>query len=529
MSDCCCRPNPVPTPELLPTQMVFTEVFREAWLDPNVLGQQDARLQPPALQSIDDQFTDPTTGRFTLITEATNCTIGIAAGALTLTAPAGVARMSLLTEPAAGSLAMPQQFTSVQVTQQTGTFGAYCAVLLGFAKDGNNYVVANWNLAANAIQIQSKIGGVNHFDASVSTAAWGAFPTTIAISVVGTWLTVYAKLIGAPELWIKVTSFDLSVYIDFKAENLALWFSAFGLAAPGTFVNTVTYKHFTAGRFGGVGMRDFCVVTHEDGSPKFASPTSVYGLATLAGASGGILEASMGVFVVDLEKKTFDQVGLIMVSRGGKIQNDHAGCMIRQDNGDQHLCVSTWGTDPTPTRIVYAFVPAVTDLLVGSHAVACAVLPLTQLPTAGAGQYDPFLILQAGLFYMAYTVSVAAPTVGNPFYPALDSSPTLAVWTNIGSDPVAARYEGTRILPFNGTSHVLTGGQFNMRMYTLGMVYEGLVNVISPGDGTTQPHPMIFPYGNIEVLITFDQTRWPVGTGLAFSWGSIHWFASPRF
>src|SRR6266496_5882176 len=152
--------------ERIPTQMVFTEVFREDWLDTHVAGLQDTRLLPPALQTVHDQFTDPTTGRFTNVTESAACTIGIAGGALTLTATAGTTRMSLLYEAAGGSLAMPQQFASVQVTAQTGVFGAYCGVLLGFVKDANNYVVINWDLAGSVLAVQSKIGGVNHFDAN---------------------------------------------------------------------------------------------------------------------------------------------------------------------------------------------------------------------------------------------------------------------------------------------------------------------------------------------------------------------------
>lgn len=519
------EPLPV-VPERIPTQMVFTEVFREAWIDQNVAGLPDTRLLPPQLQAVHDQFTDPTTTRFTNVTESNACTISIAAGVLTLSAAAGANRMSLLYEVAGGSLAMPQQFVSVQVTGQTGSLGAYSEAIVGFVKDGANYCVAAWNFANNLIQIHTVVAGSHHFDAAVSAAGWGV-PTTIAISMVGTWLTVYAKLSGAPTLWVKVTSFDVSVYIDFKAQDLSLWYPCFGHASPGTFANTMTYKNFQAGRFGGVGIRDICVVTHEDGSPYFASPTSVYALATLAGASGGIVEASMGVFIIDLEKKEFTQTGVIMVNRSGKIQNDHAGCMIREDNGDQHLCVSTWGTDPTPTRIEYKFVAAATDLLNGSHVVsAMAILNLTQQP-ASFGQYDPFLIRLSGVWYMAYTVST--PAAGTPFYPALDDSLDLTTWVNIGSDPTAARYEGTRILPFAGQSYVLTGGQFNMKMYTLAMVYVGIVNCISPGDGTTQPHAMIFPYQNLNLLVTFDQTKWPTVGGLAFSWGSIQWFASPRY
>lgn len=511
--------------ERVPTQMIFTEVFRQDWLDPNVAGLADVRLLPPALQTVHDQFTDATTARFTSVTESNDCTIGIAAGALTLTATAGLQRMSLLYEPAGGSLAMPQQFVSVQVTGQTGALGAYCALLCGFVKDGNNYVVINWGATDGTCQIQSKIGGVNHFDAPINVAV--AFPTTIALCVVGTWLTVFAKKAAAPNTWVKITSFDLSAYLDFKATDLSLWFPAFGHASPGTFTNTVTFKNFQAGRFGGVGIRDICVVSHEDGEPYAASPTAVYALATLAGPSGGILGASMGVFSIDLEQKTFTQTGVLMVSRGGKIQNDHAGSMVVEANGDQHFSLSTWGTDPAPPRVVYKFVAAATDLLHGSHVVAgMATLALSVQPLT-YGQYDPYLVRVAGTWFMAYTVST--PAAGTPFFPALDSSADLVAWANVGSDTTAARYEGTRILPFNGVSYVLTGGQYNMKMYSLAMAYVGVVNCISPGDGTTQPHAMIFPYQGLDLLVTFEQTKWPTVGGLDFSWGSIRWFASPRY
>lgn len=512
--------------ERVPTQMVFTEVFHQDWLDTNVAGLQDTRLLPPALQQLQDTFSDATTGRFTNVTESNACTISIAANALTLTAAAGAARMSLLYESGSGSLAMPQQFASVQVTGQTGSFGAYCAILCGFVKDGNNYCVLNWSAQTGTLVIQNKVAGVNHFDTSVVVAA--AYPTTVAMSVVGTRLTVYAKTAAAPNVWIKVSSFDMSAYLDFKAQDLSLWYSCFGHASPGTFANTITFKNFQYGRFGGVGIRDVCMVTHEDGSPYFASDSTVYALATLAGAGGGISEGSQGVFLIDLEKKTFTQTGLLMVSRGGKIQNDHAGHMIREDNGDQHLSISTWGDTPAATRVVYKFITAATDLLSGANVVA-SMTTLALTVVAAGSQYDPFLIRKIGVWYMAYTCAPVAPPTGTPFFPALDQSSDLSTWTNIGSDTSAARYEGTRILPFNDQSYVLTGGQFNMKMYTLAMVYVGIVNCISPGDGTTQPHAMIFPYQSLDLLITFDQTKWPTAGGLSFSWGSIRWFASPRY
>lgn len=517
--------------ELIPTKMAFTEVFRQEWITPTGSGivnpaWQNERLMPAALRFVDEQFTNPSTARFTNVSEATPATLNIAAGQMTLTTAAGSAGMSLVYLTGI-PLGQPQAFAAVTVTGLTGTSPSYQAVLLGFVKDSNNFFCINWNRNANVIGLQVKRGGVNNFGPLVSTAAWGAFPTRIAISIVGNWATMYAQLSGS-DVWIKVgAGLDISTApysLDFKAEDFSLWFPAFGYAQPGTNLNTTTFDNFQCGAFGGVGIRDICVVTHEDGSPNFQSPNVVRALATLAGASGGIAEASQGVFLIDLEKKTFTQTGVIMVQRGGRVQNDHADMMILEPNGDQHLTVSSWGDTPASVRILYKFVPAAQNLMAGRNTVAA--MATLALPVVADSYWDPFLIKRGGLWYLAYT---ASPVTPNLFYPALASSPDLVNWTNIGSDPSATRYEGTRILPFNGQSYVLTGGQFNMRMYDLGMVYQGIVNCVSPGTGETQPHAMIFPQDELQLLITFDQTRWPTAGGVAFSWGSIHWFASPRF
>jgi hypothetical protein len=517
--------------ERSPTQMALVEVFRQAWLPTTQSGVvnpafQTNRLQPTGLLWVNDPFTDTTFGRFTTVTEATAMTFTLPGSTAVLTSPATAGnKMSLIYEGAA--LGMPHTFTSIRVISRTGTNGAYSAVLLGVVKDSNNYIVINWNTVDGTLALQSKIAGVNNFDASVNLPV-ANMPLTLGISIVGNWVTMYwlPESGGTAGLWQKLGGFDLTPRVDFKAQNLAQWFSAFGFATPGTNLNVLTLDDFKAGRFGGVGVRDICIVAHEDGQPSFFNATTVRALATIAGASGQIAEASQGAFLIDLEKKTFTQTGVIMVSRGGKIQNDHAAMMILEDNGDQHYLVSSWGDTPSPVRVRYFFQAAGTDLLNGSHAVAATVLALPD-PGGAIDYYDPYLIRKLGTWYLAYTVSTAG--TGTPFYPALASSADLAAWALVGSDNTANRYEGTRILPFEGVSYVLTGGQFNMRMYDLTMTFIGVVNCLSPGDGTTQPHAMVFPYNNLDLLITFDQTKWPTVGGVDFSWGSHHWFASPRY
>jgi len=520
--------------ERIPTQMVFTEVFRQAWMTPLSSGVpapawQTDRLLPPNLQFIDERFTDPSTARFTNLTEATACTLSIAGGQMTLSAPAGVTRMSFVYLTNGGNLGQNQCIVMMDVDAQTGTNGAYKAILMGWIRDSNNFICLNWNIASNVIGLQTKFGGVNNFGPLVSTATWGALPTKIAISVVGNWVSLYALLSGATS-WIKVgvgLNINTAPYnVNFKAQDFSLWFPGFGFATPGTFANTLVISDFEAGAFGGVGVRDVCVVTHLDGSPQYENETTVRALATIAGPNGGIAEASQAAFLIDLEKKTFTQTAVIMVNRGGNTQNDHAAMLIQEDGtGDQHLTISTWGDiSVNPIRILYKEVAAATDLMEGRNTVSGMVQ--LNLPVVAHEYWDPFLIFRDGFWYLAYT---ASPVAANLFYPALARSTDLVTWTDLGSDPAAFRYEGTRILPFNGESYVLTGGQFDMRMYDLDMNYIGIVNCRSPGDGTTQPHAMIFPYNALNLLITFDQTVWPNPGGTAFSWGSQYWFASPRY
>lgn len=535
--------TPPPGPnsgERLPTQMALAEVFREDWMagvaTPSTRsgvvnpGFQTNKLQPTGLLYVNDPFTNTNPARFTQVTESTNVTLTLPGTTCVLTSPATGAHQSMVYEGT--PLNIPQLMTSVRLVSRTGVNGAYSAILLGIVKDGNNYITLNYDTVANNVNLQTKIGGVINFNLGFGLAL-GSAPFTLGFSLVGNWVTGYVLMENGvnANIWQKMFGFDLSVYIDMKAQNLALWFAAFGFATPGTSVNAATFSSFKAGRFGGVGIRDICICSHPDGSPYFLSATQVAALATLAAPSGGIQESSLGCFAIDLEKKTFTQTGVIMVSRGGKIQNDHAGQLVIENNGDQHYLVSSWGDTPGPVRVYYFFQVAAVNLLNGSNVVAATAfaLPDPGAPSAAIDYYDPYLIRKTGIYYLAYTVSTAG--TGTPFYPVLAKTTSISVpvWTLIGFDNTANRYEGTRILPFNNTSYVLTGGQFNMRMYDLGMNFVGVVNCLSPGDGTTQPHAMVFPYNTLFLLITFDQTKWPTVGGLDFSWGSHHWFAGPRF
>lgn len=503
-------PQPLVT-ELIPTQMAFTEVFKQAWFD----GATNTTLAPTGLQWVNDTF-DGYDGRFTRITEATQGVLAVSGGSATLTHSNGVTHMDLVREGVA--IAMPQVMLMVDITARTGTGAGNATVLLGLVKDSDNYIVANWNQQGNDLTIQTKIGGTSHFDNHVAVGS-GTVPVTLGFSLVGNNVVVYAKISGT---WTKITNKDISTYVDFKAQDLSTWYGAFGAQTPsgGSGNYVYTYDNFIVSRFGGTAARDFCIVTNEDGTPHYTGSSANF-TATIVDPLG---IGSCAIVNFDFEKKTYTPTGIITINRGGRIQNDNAAHLMIQDDGYQYLTISTWGDTSSP-RILLGGVASGTDLTIGSHAITPSQLTLSELPSGGA-QWDPFLIRQDTTWYLAYT---ASPSTPNLFYPVLDRSTDLAAWTNVGKDTTAARYEGTRILKFNNQSYVLTGGQFNMKMYDLTMTYIGIINCISPGNGTTQPHAMIFPYKNLELLITFDEVTWPVGSGVSFAWGSVRWFASPRY
>lgn len=502
------------TPPRSPSAMIFTEVYKNPWFNPAV--QVNPRLSPPSLRWVDDPFDDPALGRFTVYTDSTAGNISIAGGQFTITNPLVAQYSTFVTE--GNPIDMPQVFVAIDVVSRAGGAPAYEHYHIGIVLNGNNVISALWNRVALQAQIYTRIAGVNNFDATVATAGW-ALPLTMALQIVGNWAVWWVYRAGA---WAVVTSFDLTPRVNVKGLPLSTWHGMFGLASNNAAISAV-FDNFRVGRFGGVGVGDFVALTNEDGTPLSAGNTYQV-LATMNSPVGGPNAASQGLFTANLDTKTFTQDALIMVSRGGNIQNDQGANMIVYPSGDQMLSISSWGDFPAQTRILNKLELAATqNLLVGSHVVAgMATLNLTDLPPQG--DYDPSLVRLGGTWYMAYT---ASPAAANTFYPVLDSSPDLINWANVGKDVAAARYEGPRITPIAGYWYVMAGGQTNMRVYNMSMALNCVLNLESPGTGITAAHPMVMRGQRLYWCLTFDDTTWPVVGGAADSWGWVRLFASP--
>ena len=506
--------------ERLPNQLGLVEVHNErsaAWFDGATLTQ----LQPTALLWVTDPFTDTTTGRFTQLTEDSIGTLSIAGGQATVTLASGAARSSFVREGTA--LLVPQVMLSIDLVSFAGTDSGHRNAIIGIIKDASNYIVASYNTlnSASNVLVQCKIAGAFTFNAAVThTMVAGS---TIGLSIVGNSAVVYVKESG---VWSKLTAYDFTANLNLEAQNLALWFPMFGFTGDTTNLNTMVFDNFQVGRFGGTGGRDQTLVTLPDGTPYITGGNIAYLLVTIVDAAA---TGSLGVFTFNCDTKAATMIGLLMNNRlgAGTIFHDHSGHMVI-DGTAQRLMFTGWDGHGVDPRIYYVSVDVGTTNLLTSGTVYVASTALWTLSTlpAGGGNWDPYLVKQGGTWYLAY---IASPIAANQFYPVLDSSPDFTVWSNVGSDATALRYEGCKIITFNGVFYYLAGGQFNVRVYDLTMTFRGFLGIsASPGDGTTQPHAQLIAYGTQQILVTFDQTKWPVG-GVTFSWGATRTFTSPRY
>ena len=508
--------------ELFPQRKLYETIFSEVLNMEYFGGTREEAIAPAALNMVSELFDDVSLTRFTQLSESALGTLSIATGQATITHNSGSNKSNFIIE--GDSINMPQVMLSVDLISQTGTVGAYCAVLLGIIKDENNYIVANYSLknVASNLTIQIKIGSSSSFHFAVTKTP--ELPETLGFSIVGNSLVIWTKTTAG--VWTIRTYFDFTGTIDLKAQDLSLWHGMFGLATPGDNTNSVVYDNFKIGRFGGVGIRDITAVTNEKGNPIVVDGKSLC-LASLPDPTGQIAGTSLAVVSIDLTVPSVTQVGLIMVNRGGKIQNDQAGHILLKDNGDQIFSVSTWGDAPTATNILIKLeLLSTQNLLSGSHIVSSMLAcNLTVLPSGGS-RWDPFLVKIGTIYYMAY---VASDVSAYSFYPVLDSSTDLSTWENIGSAPTDTRHEGTKIVIVDGEYFVVAGTQFTMKSYELlTMKPRGLLHITSPGTGVTQPHPMIVPYKKLLYILTFDDTKYPPG-GSNFSWGNLRIFVSPRY
>lgn len=483
--------------EIAPLGLVFTQ---QASVNP-------FNLQPSNLVFLSEGFTSDT-GQFNRYTEGTIGSTSVSGGQMTLTHVG--TQNTIITEGA--DLTMPQAFVSISVDQVGNAGSGYDNFGVGIVKDANNFILASIDRLNQEIRFQSKIGGANAF----FNGFFKSFPSPfkLALSLVGNSIGIW---LDTGSGWAVQLSYDHTSRYDFRTVgNLTGWKPGFTVATGSSSVWKVS--NFKAGRFGTVGLRDMAIATNPDGSPYLSG-----NLATFLGTAPDHTGASYcGVFTLNLDTYAITQVGAIMVQRDGKIYPDLAACCVVNADGSQRLLISTWGNGfGGVLKILYGVLSS-GNVLSGSNVVSTLSQLTLPLGVSGVGAYDPFLAYDSAnsRWLLAYTITNNTSFSGNPFYAALAYSADLSSWTLIGADSAANGYEGTRLLKVNGAFYNMVGGPAgsgnSSRVYNASMTYLGALNATFSGGSSTQPHPMIFPYGEKQVLLTFDDTRYGGGS---FTWG----------
>lgn len=478
---------------------------------------------PVNLRDIEENF-DSDDGQFTKYTESSAGTTSIAANQYTVTHVGGKSDIVTLNT---SSLIMPQAFVQIQVDARTSTATGWDVINVGIAKDEDNFIMLSMDyLADPRARIQYKIAGSTTWKGLTGLVAPTA-PYKLAMSIVANSVCFWIDT-GAG--WEYVSKNDDLVY-DLRTDgNLTDWKAAFSVYNQG---GNCEYKfsNFKIGRFGGVGMRDMSIVTEEDGSPHIIDSTKVQFLATVADPTGFHLSGGSangcycGVFTLDLSDNSIVQDAAIMVSRSSKTYPDHAGQIIRCDNGDQILLLSNWGSSwgAAVPQILYKRLTT-GDILSGTNVVSS----MTQLALpevyAGMGAYDPYAVYDSNLSKWLFTYTIhtgGAETY--PFFPAAAWSADLSSFTSIAADIAYLGWEGGKICPADdGLYYIIVGGPAgsgnSSRLYDSTMKYVGLLDLVLEGGADTQPHLMAFPFNGSFVILTFDNTRF-ADTNTVFSWG----------
>lgn len=504
-----------PNSELTPIGLAFTQTNNIDYTD----------MLPAALVDMTENFTADT-GQFTKYTESAPGTTSVSGGKMTITHTG--AQNDLVTR-ADITLSIPQVWVEAQFNSVTmGT--SYDGVTVGIVKDGNNFVSCGVDRLNSIIRTQVKIGGTNSFVTSTSMTIPASFK--LGMSLVGTSVCIF---IDTGSGWVNKASINIVSNYDFRTiGNLTGWKPGF-TAANGAGNSVWEVSNFKAGRFGAVGLRDITLVTNEDGTPYYQASDVVLFTATCADARGtDPLGSYFGVFELNLTSKAIAQKSAIMVQRDGKIYNDHAGHIIRYPGGNRRLLLGTWGNGFNSTLQTLHALLTSGDILAGTNLVTTAAqITLPGQTGVKPGAYDAMAAYDAAnsRWLIAYALVTNTSFSGSPFYAALCSTTDWSSFTLIGADSANTGWEGTKLLWNNNQFWVMAGGPAgsgnSSRIYDAAtMTYRGALGAAFSGGVDTQPHPMVFPYGSKQILLSFDNTKY--GTG-SFTWGNVRLYEAARY
>lgn len=506
------NPSPISGTEFEPCDLSFSKVVDSNYLE----------VAPAGLIAYTETYTSDS-GQVSHYTANTAGTVAITGGKLQVSYANDATDKTNIDAINTQSFTAPLAWVGGELAV-SGTATTYSNAGVGIAKDGSNYVVALARKTDNQVLIEARIGGGSpQFLGVVSRTVPSSFK--LGLAMVGNSATVW---MDSGSGWEYVTGAGLSSLYDFQTVgNMAGWMPSTFAASKGGAV-TWTFDNLANGIHGGVGIRDQTIVTNEDGTPYHPTPDTILFSATLPDARGA---AYAGMFELDLTDYSYRQVGAIMVERDGKVHADLVPHVIYYPNGDRRILIGTWGNGFGNSIQVLHKLETSQELLSGVRIVS----GMTQLalPQSGAnpGAYDPMMVWDSAnsRWLMAYTMVQNTSFSGHPFYAAAAYSTDLTTWTSLGVD-TALGYEGTKILYANSQYWILAGGPAgtgnSSRVFDSSMVYQGTLDAVFEGGTSTQPHPMIFPYGDKQVMISFDDVK---HGSASFTWGNFLVYEAARF
>lgn len=506
---------PPPPVERTPDQLVFAPFLSQLLFDPQPLRAEmtDFVDNFPLLTNLDVTGT-----KF----GGTVGTATVAGGVLTIAAGQGTAVME---KTSVSSYGVPDVFVELDVSQQ-GTSGTLDIVEVGVFKDGSNFIVAGVDRVSNLAWIQSTTTSSNVRIGQVSfTVPTGAFK--LGFGMVGNKAEVYVNS-GAG--WTRITGGDLGSATFTTVASLSGWRA--GLSLASTVATTWKFTALRSGRFGAIGMRDPTLMTNRDGTVYVESGKAFFTASTNIVAGSGAA-THQTVHSMDLTTGAIETCGQFYVLRSGVFSGDINLHIVDNGDGTQELFWATWGTAPfSGGKLEVVHVTFTGDAHLGAHVFSSWTALVLPIPAgAHAGAYDPMFSYDGTEWTVAYSVVNDTTHFGSGFWPGMATSTDLTTWTLIASDPTAGNtYEGTKLYASAGALWELAGGPAGAgnkgRIYDDTMTFVANLAATFSGGVDTQPHPMVFNYGDYAWLVTFDNTR---TDGVSFSWGKYIVQRAPRY
>ena len=273
------------------------------------------------------------------------------------------------------------------------------------------------------------------------------------------------------------------------------------------FVRGVRGGHLRLGRarvgvFGMAGLRDPHLVQHADGTP-YVEDGHAFMTFTCAGL-GFFEQAHWGVFRLRLDDpSSLEQVAHIFTERDGLVLGDHAGQLVRDDDG--WLVVnSSWG-DFGSAGVHVRGTRTTDDLLTGVRLVRTDPVAL---PTT-VGAWDPAITRIGGDWYVAFVESPSQAPFD--FHPALARTAARSPFDDlrlVGADGSRHQTEGTLIARDRDGWKVLTsdGDARRYPVYDLEMRRLGYLDAAY---GSNIPHAQVIPLEDGGwLMVTFDDTSY---------------------